>query len=967
MAKASEKRSRSFLSQIYLLLTLLAIPVLGLYEGLSYLAENTHSIHTVLAAQELVKVRNEFLTHVNESSFLINKLTELFFENKKPPSFKKNIEAFIQSENFNLQYMLFNQEGEWIADNLPQSEVSREEFRNSGQKLLQTIFSNRYAESSKGFDKLRPIFGRNFYLQRRNAIQTWADLDFTRTDFTDDKYRYWFARDEHKLVIVRGSPQILHEKKGINYFVRHIDLKTFSFAHFIDNKLQTAQGIKASQAKAAMNMLIKAPEEEIVSFETYLHMIVKGSFNNVFLLSTPLPEVKFHPGKMVKLLIMFLLLMFLVFSNSKFKTFRLEDLSIFKQISLLMVFSCGLPLIILAFAATGYFNSKQGAMVREKHNLMIDAIQSFDNNVNLHYARQTRKIRNSAAEMQPVLRQNITKQPLFDNFQEHLQSVFDSFNVAKEVRNYKKNPQKILNREFFHRNSREGKKSRIRKDEMKHLKLLSNQIISSLNNEKPEEMSAEQAYIVEIFFQKPTELVVNDMLSIDGTLTRFPWGGTIAWIYSQAFNPVMQDVFDSYLLIGVNSQPLKWQYVAENLNKIMRNPHGFQAFVASNHFFFNENSDLRKFPEMNSLFMKATDYPPPEPEIIDFSGEDQIMVCLNGNQIKDAKFCLLYPLNRINQEIEKEARDMIYIVIVALALVFSMLLILYIHLLLPVNRLHMAARALENRDCDFRLPESRGDEFAEMATIFNQSMSEFEELKIANIVQSRLLPQQGLKVKGFSIFGKSLPMIELGGDYFDYFNIDQKHFAILLGDVAGHGVGASLIMAMAKAGVICSREVMLDPAALLSRMHNIILSIKNRVQRKVMTFQYVSVNRNNREINYANAGGCTPVIINPLSRTVTPVENPAPVLGGFKKSAFANKALTIEPGQAMLFYTDGMVESRNVDGTELGYQGLYQLFLQGYATDAEKYYQNILDEYRQWLQGAEVGDDMTLIILVCQD
>ena len=75
--------------------------------------------------------------------------------------------------------------------------------------------------------------------------------------------------------------------------------------------------------------------------------------------------------------------------------------------------------------------------------------------------------------------------------------------------------------------------------------------------------------------------------------------------------------------------------------------------------------------------------------------------------------------------------------------------------------------------------------------------------------------------------------------------------------------------------------------------------------------------------------------------------------------------MQIKSGQAIILYTDGMVESRNDNGVELGYQGLYDLFVANFDKDAAVYYQNILTAYNNWLGQAVVGDDMTLIVMVC--
>ncbi|HMM60185.1 MAG TPA: SpoIIE family protein phosphatase, partial [Candidatus Rifleibacterium sp.] len=72
----------------------------------------------------------------------------------------------------------------------------------------------------------------------------------------------------------------------------------------------------------------------------------------------------------------------------------------------------------------------------------------------------------------------------------------------------------------------------------------------------------------------------------------------------------------------------------------------------------------------------------------------------------------------------------------------------------------------------------------------------------------------------------------------------------------------------------------------------------------------------------------------------------------------------IESGQAMIFYTDGIVEARNDKGQELGYDGLFNLLADCYHIDAAEYYENIMRTWRSWLGTARPGDDLTMIVLV---
>jgi sigma-B regulation protein RsbU (phosphoserine phosphatase) len=91
---------------------------------------------------------------------------------------------------------------------------------------------------------------------------------------------------------------------------------------------------------------------------------------------------------------------------------------------------------------------------------------------------------------------------------------------------------------------------------------------------------------------------------------------------------------------------------------------------------------------------------------------------------------------------------------------------------------------------------------------------------------------------------------------------------------------------------------------------------------------------------------------------------PAPVLGAFKKSKFSETQLSIKPGTAVVFYTDGIVEATNAKGEEIGYEGFKKILLESYDQNAEAFYQNVYSKYLEWLGEIPPQDDLTLVFLV---
>ena len=256
------------------------------------------------------------------------------------------------------------------------------------------------------------------------------------------------------------------------------------------------------------------------------------------------------------------------------------------------------------------------------------------------------------------------------------------------------------------------------------------------------------------------------------------------------------------------------------------------------------------------------------------------------------------------------------------------------------------------------------DEFGEVGGIFNHVMVGLEELEVAKIVQESMFPKPEFKQGKFSVYGKSITMIDVGGDYLDFFKVDDNSFSVLVGDVAGHGVGAAVIMAMAKAAILGGGESLKSPAAMLNQLHKMILATKTTKQKKIMTFQYLHVNSETGENLYGNAGACSPILVRHSENMAEEIRMPGAALGAFKRAVYDEMALDFRPGDAIVFYTDGIVECKNKNGEMLGYDKLKNTLIQCWDSNPETYYNNILKAYYEYVgENAEAGDDLTFVIL----
>jgi serine phosphatase RsbU (regulator of sigma subunit) len=372
---------------------------------------------------------------------------------------------------------------------------------------------------------------------------------------------------------------------------------------------------------------------------------------------------------------------------------------------------------------------------------------------------------------------------------------------------------------------------------------------------------------------------------------------------------------------------------------------------------FNESNILRE------LFAKLTYYPQPSADLVELASETWIVTGFVSRIIADNCLLALSPISTIDRRLAGEKNQLLAIMLINILLVAGIALIFANTLLRPVARLQEATQAIRRRDFSFRIGEQGKDEFGQMSRIFDTALRDLEEMSIARDVQQQLFPKQQVDTGDYDMFCKTLTMADLGGDYLDVFPLDEHRFVMILGDVAGHGVGAAMIMAMAKSAMLNLVELLDRPSELLSRLNTLIYRTKTKKQRKIMTFQYIMVDTQAHRVVYANAGGCSPFLIRSTTRSPEEIKVAGAALGAFKNSRFSQSEINLDPGDTLVLYTDGLVESRNNAGEEIGFDGFGESLVVARCKGSQAYYDAIMAANKVWRQDQPRQDDFSLMIL----
>ena len=236
-----------------------------------------------------------------------------------------------------------------------------------------------------------------------------------------------------------------------------------------------------------------------------------------------------------------------------------------------------------------------------------------------------------------------------------------------------------------------------------------------------------------------------------------------------------------------------------------------------------------------------------------------------------------------------------------------------------------------------------------------------QELEMGTKIQQSMLPQTPPVIEGVSISFYLKAADEVGGDYYDIVPLDEKRLAIAIGDVNGHGLGAALLMAMAKSAFHMQVGRDPDAATVITGLNEMVFSAT--AERRFMTFFYALVDLQERRIVYTNAGHHYPYQLQARDGRLISLKPSAYPLGVRPNTQFPVREGSIGPGDVLVFYTDGIIEAKNPQGEEFGFERLEELIWLHQRHSADKIREAILASLRNFQAGQPQDDDVTLLVL----
>jgi sigma-B regulation protein RsbU (phosphoserine phosphatase) len=297
-----------------------------------------------------------------------------------------------------------------------------------------------------------------------------------------------------------------------------------------------------------------------------------------------------------------------------------------------------------------------------------------------------------------------------------------------------------------------------------------------------------------------------------------------------------------------------------------------------------------------------------------------------------------------------------------------------------VHELFQGTERVQQGDFAHRIRIESGDQLGDLANSFNRMSSSIEhllhvqrekqrlddELRIARDIQKSLLPASPPIVEGLGIADLCEPAREVGGDYYDFFDLGRRRLGVMVADVSGKGTSAALYMAELKGLMLALTRKEQSPRSLLIEANSMLSAHLDN--RSFITMTYAVIDLEARTLTCARAGH-TPLIV--VSNGCSEVIAPSGMVLGLRLPGAAelfgevleDYTRPLQTGDVIVLYTDGITEAMNDQGDLFSDESLATVVQGQHEHDAAEIRERVVREVRAFVGDAEPHDDMTMIVL----
>lgn len=774
---------------------------------------------------------------------------------------------------------------------------------------------------------------------------------------TNDRFPlFWFHSESELTLFCSISGDALNKNSGLKHAVENLNRGDRIISGIVsDNGIfppidqDTARELMIELGKFENASLPhRTTAKRVMAFKLLTPNIKGFCFSQKKSLRTGFPE-EMKRDLFSKLIMAMGIILYVLFCYS----LRVKKISfsIRLKLALLFIYANGLPLMILGTIGYEYLQQQRFNLIQEVHSSNEKVLLEVDSGYGRHrksLSHKTEKhlksFRKAAAEKLPEPSMLPMLNPIFEEL------------GADEVHVFDKNGSALIS----YRKRKKPAAQTFLKMYSACALIFANQKVDEPFEQLLETSGSAMAVAGKTVISRGTA-VMQTLLSKLNKLENFIFGSQAKLCYATLLGDKNNQNLHSMMLLIWQEEEAQANYAYSLVKGFNR---GREEPLLGVSFLFNgliKCPGLRNKDRLMPILQKAAFLQSAFEDNLDINGTKYIATAIGGKELQNLSLVAITPLSKIDAKIASLKNQLAIFIIISLTISTGVALSLSSQFLEPVKQLSEAVIQIGKRNFRYQTNITSNDEFGDLGKVFNSSIQELEELEIGRVVQENLFPGNRFAGKDVTIFAKTVTMTKLGGDYYDFFKLNELLTGVFMGDVAGHGIPAALIMAMGKASVLMRTEELNSPEQLLTSIHKMLFSLKSRTFKKMMTCQYMTLNSKTGLLTIANAGHCYPVIVAKDGKQAEYVEIIGSPVGIARRAKYKNIEVQLNPGDTVVLYSDGMLEASNEKDGAFGIARFLELTKEAWHENLEIYYQHMFDINKNWAEKPE--DDLTIVLL----
>lgn len=235
------------------------------------------------------------------------------------------------------------------------------------------------------------------------------------------------------------------------------------------------------------------------------------------------------------------------------------------------------------------------------------------------------------------------------------------------------------------------------------------------------------------------------------------------------------------------------------------------------------------------------------------------------------------------------------------------------------------------------------------------------ELEIAAEIQAKLLPKELPPMKGYQIDAVAIPSKAIGGDYYDIIPLDNDSFVLIVADVSGKGIPASLLVSTLNAALYAYIQTSMSLSDLVQKLNAIVY--RNTPLERFITLFISILNTRRHQLMYVNAGHSFPFLLRSSNAEVTKLSAGGLPLGMFDHAEYRSEIVPIDPESVLVLYSDGVTEAMNPRQEEYGDDRFIRCLTKNLDKDARTLRQTTVADIQKFVGTEPQSDDLTLMVV----